>query len=127
MSHFQKEPDAHTLWLGSLAAGDDVVIYNTTRIAEDRRRLAQVTLITETQVVTTHGRFRKVGGVQVGKTFSPKLEQPTPAALEQLQIGHNRERFARLARSPEQITDGQISAMLAALDAAKPVQMAPGT
>jgi len=103
-------------WLESLAPGDEVAIFEGGW--REPYRLAKVARLTSTQVIVDDRgrRFRKVGGVEVAKSYTPRLGPVTDEIRAKIKAVHNRSRFKLLTYREEKLTDEQIAAMLSAYD-----------
>ncbi|WP_176506402.1 hypothetical protein [Pseudomonas urethralis] len=113
-----QEYEARQQWLASLQPGEQVAIYDGTTAGRSRYLLAQVVRLTGTQIIVSHygQRYRKSGGVMVGKSYTPKIEPVTDLIKERIRTSENRDRFKSLTYRTDRLTDAQITAMLAGYD-----------
>lgn len=106
-------------WIASLAPGDEVAIFEGGW--PEPYRLAKVARLTSTQVIVDDRgrRFRRTGGVEVAKSYSPSIGPATDEIRARIKAADNRSRFKLLVYREEQLTDEHIAAMLSAYDVAQ--------
>jgi hypothetical protein len=111
-------------WRYELKAGDQVIVSPN----RSRRFVSSVDRLTATQIIIGAYRFNKEHGSLVGNHYGSSISRITESAMEQIKAAENRSKFESIASRPKNLTDGEVGAMLAALEkyrAENPTEVKP--